>query len=211
MKTFFVRHNFQAEEDVELSVKKGELLEASEGIERDGWIMVQRVNNREERGFVPISYLSEKFISRASLSTTSLENPSEEAKKNDRGAHSADAHHLVECSVTASSTADLGAAVEESAVGSALRMGEANSFDEGGLVTRNEIEYAKLRRQREESNAYLLKRLTELAEGMQVCHKETASVTQALMEMEKNIQKDHSQWKQLIEEERSRITAKGEN
>lgn len=60
MKLFEVLHAFKAEEDVELSVCKGEHV-ASDGCgeKEGGWIMVCRVKHPSEKGFVPISYLQE--------------------------------------------------------------------------------------------------------------------------------------------------------
>jgi hypothetical protein len=59
MKYFIAAHDFHAEEDVELSVEKGEVLCATEGVAQDGWMKVEVVADAQRRGFVPMSYLSE--------------------------------------------------------------------------------------------------------------------------------------------------------
>ncbi|CAG9578504.1 SH3 domain protein-like protein [Leishmania major strain Friedlin] len=68
MRYFVVAHEFQAEEDVELSVFKGEILCATEGVAQDGWIKVEATTDARRRGFVPMSYLRE--ISAAEASTS---------------------------------------------------------------------------------------------------------------------------------------------
>ncbi|TPP45821.1 Variant SH3 domain family protein [Leishmania donovani] len=68
MRYFVVAHEFQAEEDVELSVFKGEILCATEGIAQDGWIKVEVTMDARRRGFVPISYLREISAAEASAS-----------------------------------------------------------------------------------------------------------------------------------------------
>lgn len=59
MKYFVAAHDFHAEEDVELSVDKGEVLCATEGVSQDGWMKVEVIADARRRGFVPMSYLSE--------------------------------------------------------------------------------------------------------------------------------------------------------
>lgn len=59
MKYFIAAHDFHAEEDVELSVDKGEVLCATEGVAQDGWMKVEVITDARRRGFVPMSYLSE--------------------------------------------------------------------------------------------------------------------------------------------------------
>ncbi|GET90876.1 sh3 domain protein-like protein [Leishmania tarentolae] len=59
MRYFIVSHEFHAEEDVELSVFKDEVLCATEGIAQDGWIKIEVATDARRRGFVPLSYLRE--------------------------------------------------------------------------------------------------------------------------------------------------------
>lgn len=59
MRHFRVAHDFQGEEAVELSVRKGELVFAAESIVQDGWIKVECVADARRCGFVPLSYLKE--------------------------------------------------------------------------------------------------------------------------------------------------------
>ncbi|CBZ28947.1 SH3 domain protein-like protein [Leishmania mexicana MHOM/GT/2001/U1103] len=68
MRYFVVAHEFQAEEDVELSVFKGEILCATEGIAQDGWIKVEVTTDARRRGFVPMSYLREISAAEAAAS-----------------------------------------------------------------------------------------------------------------------------------------------
>ncbi|KPA83344.1 SH3 domain protein-like protein [Leptomonas pyrrhocoris] len=59
MKYFIPAHDFRAEEDVELSVHKGEVLCSTEGVAQDGWIKLEVATDARRRGFVPTSYLRE--------------------------------------------------------------------------------------------------------------------------------------------------------
>ncbi|KAG5498769.1 hypothetical protein JKF63_03057 [Porcisia hertigi] len=59
MRYFVVAHDFHAEEDVELSVLKGEILCATEGVVQDGWVKVEVTTDARRRGFVPLSYARE--------------------------------------------------------------------------------------------------------------------------------------------------------
>ncbi|KAG5472488.1 hypothetical protein LSCM1_03887 [Leishmania martiniquensis] len=68
MRHFVVAHDFQAEEDVELTVFKGEILCATEGVVQDGWIKVEVTTNACRRGFVPMSYLREISAAEATAS-----------------------------------------------------------------------------------------------------------------------------------------------
>ncbi|AIO00485.1 SH3 domain protein-like protein [Leishmania panamensis] len=68
MRYFVVVHEFRAEEDVELSVLKGEILSATEGIAQDGWIKVEVATDARRRGFVPMSYLREISAAEAAAS-----------------------------------------------------------------------------------------------------------------------------------------------
>ncbi|KPI85963.1 SH3 domain protein-like protein [Leptomonas seymouri] len=65
MRYFIAAHDFRAEESVELSVEKGEVLCATEGVARDGWMKVEVITDARRRGFVPVSYLSELMASEA--------------------------------------------------------------------------------------------------------------------------------------------------
>ncbi|KAK7195430.1 SH3 domain protein-like protein [Novymonas esmeraldas] len=68
MRYFTVAHEFRAEEDVELSVFKGEVLCATEGVAQDGWMKVEVATDARRRGFVPTSYLREISAAEATAS-----------------------------------------------------------------------------------------------------------------------------------------------
>lgn len=59
MKYFKVLHDFQATDAVELSVRKGDVLCASERVEQDGWLKVEMAADTRRRGFVPVTYVKE--------------------------------------------------------------------------------------------------------------------------------------------------------
>ncbi|KAG5473256.1 hypothetical protein CUR178_03176 [Leishmania enriettii] len=68
MRYFVVAHEFHAEEDVELTVFKGEILCATEGVEQEGWMKVEVTTDARRRGFVPMSYLHEISAAEATAS-----------------------------------------------------------------------------------------------------------------------------------------------
>ncbi|KEG12895.1 putative SH3 domain protein [Trypanosoma grayi] len=59
MRCFRVLHNFDAQDTVELTVKKGEVVVAVENDVQEGWIKVEVLNDGQRRGFVPLNYLRE--------------------------------------------------------------------------------------------------------------------------------------------------------
>ncbi|ORC78778.1 putative SH3 domain protein [Trypanosoma theileri] len=59
MRYFRVLYNFNAEDNVELSVKKGEIVIPIDGDVMDGWIKVEVLNDAKRRGFVPLNFLRE--------------------------------------------------------------------------------------------------------------------------------------------------------
>eukprot|EP00796_Vickermania_ingenoplastis_P006002 gene6002-4307_t len=176
MRRFVAEHNFDAVEDIELSVAKGELLESDEPSDRDGWMMVHRVVRMEERGFVPVTYLRE-------LSERDGPSPQPEKKVQplEPGSES-----------TKKEITEPSKVVEPT---------DKKLY----TVSRNEIELAKLKRQRGESLNYILGRLDEAIGGIRKCHQHTAAVGVALNELETTIHSDHSQWKQLIDEEKAHL------
>lgn len=58
MSLFTVHCNFTAQEDVELSVRKGEIVTAIDEDTHDGWVQVEVVGDKERVGFVPLSHLT---------------------------------------------------------------------------------------------------------------------------------------------------------
>ncbi|ESL10200.1 SH3 domain protein [Trypanosoma rangeli SC58] len=59
MRYFRVLHNFDAQDAVELTVKKGESVLAVDGELQEGWLKVEVVGDSRRRGFVPFNYLRE--------------------------------------------------------------------------------------------------------------------------------------------------------
>ncbi|EKF37782.1 SH3 domain protein, putative [Trypanosoma cruzi marinkellei] len=59
MRYFRVLHNFDAQDGVELTVKKGETVFTAENEVREGWIKVEVLHDPRRRGFVPFNYLRE--------------------------------------------------------------------------------------------------------------------------------------------------------
>lgn len=59
MPYFRVLHNFDAQDIVELTVKRGEIVVSAGGDVQEGWIKVEVLSDPRRRGFVPLSYLRE--------------------------------------------------------------------------------------------------------------------------------------------------------
>ncbi|RNF17785.1 SH3 domain protein [Trypanosoma conorhini] len=59
MRYFRVLHNFDAQDGVELTVKKGEVVCAVDAEVQEGWIKVEVLSDARRRGFVPFNYLRE--------------------------------------------------------------------------------------------------------------------------------------------------------
>ncbi|RNF06422.1 SH3 domain protein [Trypanosoma rangeli] len=59
MRHFRVLHNFDAQDAVELTVKKGEIVLAVDGEVQEGWIKVEVPGDLRRRGFVPFNHLRE--------------------------------------------------------------------------------------------------------------------------------------------------------
>ncbi|KAH9580093.1 SH3 domain [Trypanosoma melophagium] len=62
MRYFRVLYNFTAEDNVELTVKKGEVVIPVDGDVMDGWIKVEVLNDTKRRGFVPLNFLRETTL-----------------------------------------------------------------------------------------------------------------------------------------------------
>lgn len=181
MKRYVVLHNFDAVEEGELPVKKGEVVSSCEESSRDGWMMVMGGEGRE-RGFVPASYLREQ------IQTKGFDDRNESANDNQR-MNLEETEQEVRADVK----------VVDSAVSTALPK------------SKNQMELIKLQRQREESMRYMIGRVDEAMIGIQKSRNETVALRDALDELENTVNRDHSQWKQLIDEEKSNLDRRTES
>ncbi|KAL7708189.1 SH3 domain protein-like protein [Lotmaria passim] len=108
MKYYIAAHDFTAEEEVELSVEKGEVLCASEGIVQDGWVKVEVITDARRRGFVPQSYLNELTAAEAMAFLEATSNASGKAAASTSLTHTPRQADRNTASSTVSTSLDVG-------------------------------------------------------------------------------------------------------
>lgn len=178
-RTYKVLYDFQATDEGEMSVSRGELvLAVDHPDDGSGWTMVETTGAVRRRGFVPTGYVAEQPLSpRKSASApppTEVMYPTEVAPS----------HHL-------SSTQQQAQPI--------LTVALEDSF------LMNDVYYKQLVKQRQEAFARLETCVNTVSHEIRVCKERNGQLTRKVRELDSIIDQERRKWRERVEEEKSML------
>lgn len=226
MPFYRVLHDFHGEESVELSVHKGQCVDALDNVIQDGWLKVQTIDDGDtpNSGFVPFSYLEvtagppvEQVLRHTSRSPST---PQRRAGTHASGAPGDTIGHKGGVGTTSPSvTTPTRQTVTDTLKHQQLTPARADT--DGGPIDRsflsnpnavveafmkNEIYFKQLMRNRAASLAQLEEDLEESIAEVAACKDRNCSLTRKLRELDQVVEKERRRWTERLEEEKAHIS-----
>lgn len=203
MRCFRVLHNFEAQDAVELTVKKGETVVALDGDVQSGWIKVEALNDPSRRGFVPLNYLRET-AGTAGPSPASTARDGDGPSVSSRRSRSGEQREgrAQQTTKTAASAAAAGAQSLESDndAGPSL-LENPNVIIEAFM--KNELHFKQLVRQRQDALAQMRSTVKEAIADVVACKEKNATLARKLRDLDQAVDKERKRWKERVEEEKA--------
>ena len=170
-------YDFDAQDDVEISCRKGDIVSSDKSPE-DGWLHV--TTTMGQRGYVPVGYLKDTS---SPVRGSSPPMTSSAAYGNGRGREAA------------------------STYGRSVSPGqyETNTSTTTPFIEtfmKNELFYKDLLRQRQESMERIERVLGEAAADVASCKDKNAQLTRKLKDLDHLVDKERKKWKDRVDEER---------
>lgn len=232
MRYYKVLHDFTATDQVELSVKKGDLVCAQERIEQDGWLKVELASDTRRRGFVPLTYVREvssgpsgsgiaatpsRIQQHQDTTATSFTNAALSYGERVVGGHSVPPSSLQAAYSSSTTKQSAGnqhgfgtpsssslAPQEPSGMGTTSTfLANPNAVVEAFM--KNEVYFKQLMKQRQESLAKLENGIAEALTDVTACKDKNSILARKLRDLDTTIEKERKKWKERVEEEKALV------
>lgn len=180
MPKYRLQHDFNAQESIELSVRKGDIV-STEAKAEDGWIEVTASNGA--KGFVPFSFLKE-----ATSPARTVPGPT--------------------VGYTSTTTARYGGTGRSMSPASSEFGTLSAPAPVIETFMKNELFYKDLLRQRQEAMERLERIIGEAAADIATCKDKNSQLTRKLKDLDQLLDKERRKWKDRVDEEKLILTQK---
>jgi hypothetical protein len=207
MQYFTVQFKFDAQDPMELSVMKGDVVRTEKFVDEGGWAKVELASNPRKRGFVPVGYLRETKGPLEATDTPTSSRSMSPATAGVSYTNAALAHgtHMKD----ALRSGDEATRGQQSAGVTPSSTVNPTTVVEGFM--KNEIFYKQLMKQREDAMSKIDAALNEATAELAVCRDKNGQLTRKLRELDHAMNKERTKWKDRVEEERLLLAQKTAN
>lgn len=221
VRQYRVQYDFTANDAVELSVRKGELVNAIDGAVQDGWIKVELAGDSRRRGFVPATFIVEvpqSAASGASRGTAAASGPSTFAAAPRVTAAAQQAPPSLQGASYTAAALSIGSKwkdqLQRSASNVEHRRSSSPALEGSGpnavaspnavveAFMKNEVYFKQLMKQRQEAMSKIENALAEAAADCAQCKDKNSMLARKLRDLDAAVEKERRKWRDRVEEEK---------